>query len=96
LPLDAELVYLVHARENADVVPEEHVLAYGDATPTGVEYRVVDNRRRVDGQPGGIAVHAVAVEGVNTFRLDALRNQSSHRRLEQSVQQSHRHPAPRV
>ena len=41
LPLDAELVYLVHARENADVVPEEHVLAHGDATAAGVEDRVV-------------------------------------------------------
>ena len=61
LPLEAELVHLVYAREHADVVPEEHVLTHGDAAPTGIEDRVVDDRGRVDGQPGGIAVHAIAV-----------------------------------
>jgi hypothetical protein len=63
LPLVAELVHLVYAREHTDVVPEEHVLTPGDAAATGVE-----------DQPGGIAVHAIAVERVDAFFLDTRRN----------------------
>src|SRR3954465_14635516 len=39
LSIKAELVYLVHPGENADVVPEKHVRAHGDMTATGVEDR---------------------------------------------------------
>src|SRR3954465_8751508 len=41
LSIKAELVYLVHPGQYADVVPEEHVFPHPDMTTTGVEDRII-------------------------------------------------------
>jgi hypothetical protein len=59
-------------------------------TTTGVEDRIIDDGGRMDPQSGGVAVDAVAVQRVQAFLFDALHDQPSNSRPEQSVEQSHR------
>jgi hypothetical protein len=85
LSLESELVNLMHTGEYANVVPEEHVLAYCYVTAAGIENRIIDNGCGVDLQPSGVAVHPVAIQGVKSLLFDALGDQPSHRWLEKSV-----------